>query len=121
MGPNPSYDNLSAFIVSYAELSALYDTKATSYYGGSSSSPDTFPPQLRHAPVVIAALLARGHLPTTNVLEFVGMVAGSGDLIFDTLCMNSDSNLSPHESSKEEPSDDKENKNWMADAPPSAR
>jgi hypothetical protein len=63
----------------------LYDAKATSYYGGSSSNPNAFPPQLRHALTGIAALVARSHLPTSDDLEFLGMVTGGGDLIFDTL------------------------------------
>lgn len=49
MRPNQSYDDLSAFFTSYAKLSELYDAEATSYYGGSSSIPAAFPPQLRHA------------------------------------------------------------------------
>lgn len=49
------------------------------------------------------------------------MVADDGDLIFDALCMDSDSDLSPPESSKEEPSGDKENKDRLATAPRSTR
>jgi hypothetical protein len=84
MGPNPSYENLSAFFASYIELFASYDAETSSYHGGPSNSFGAFPP--RHAPVVIAALVARGHLPTLDDLEFVGMARGGGDLIFDALC-----------------------------------
>jgi hypothetical protein len=63
MGPNPLYDDLSAFFASYAELSALYDEEATSYYGGSSSSPSSVPPLMCHAPTVIAALVTHDHPP----------------------------------------------------------
>jgi hypothetical protein len=53
MGPNPSY--LLAFFPSYMELSMLYDVETMSNYGGSSSKPDAFLPQLCHAPVMITA------------------------------------------------------------------
>jgi hypothetical protein len=49
------------------------------------------------------------------------MVADGGDLIFDALCTNSDSDLSPHESSEEEPFEGKENKDRLAATPPPAR
>lgn len=42
MGPNPSYDDISAFFASYTELSGLYNAKTMSYYGGSSNSHDAF-------------------------------------------------------------------------------
>jgi hypothetical protein len=58
---------------------------------------------------MITDLVARSHLPTSDDLEFIGMVTG-GDLIFDALCTDSDLDLCPLESSEEEPSDDKENK-----------
>lgn len=87
MEPKPSYQ--LAFFASYMELSTLYDTETMSNYGGSSSKPDAFPPQLRHAPAMIAALVACGHLATFDDFEFVGMASGSGDLIFDALCMDS--------------------------------
>lgn len=51
----------------------------------------TFPSHLCHTPSMIAALVARGQLPTTDDLEFVGMVEGGGDLIFDALCFDSGS------------------------------
>jgi hypothetical protein len=38
----------------------------TPYRGGF----DAFPPRLDHAPMVIAALVSRDHLPTINNLEF---------------------------------------------------
>jgi hypothetical protein len=44
-----------AFFPSYMELSKLYDAETMSNYGGSSSKADAFPPQLCHAPVMIAA------------------------------------------------------------------
>lgn len=43
-----------------------------------------------------SALVARGHLPISDDLEFVGMASGDGDLIFDALCMDSDSDLSAY-------------------------
>jgi hypothetical protein len=55
-----------------------------------------FPPRLRHALAVIAALVARCHLPISDDLEFVWMAGGDGDLIFDALCMDSNSDLSPY-------------------------
>jgi hypothetical protein len=85
MGQNPSYDDLATFFASYAEFSVLYDAEAMSYYGGSNSSPDVFPPQLRNATVVITSLVSCGHLPTSDDLEIIGVVAGGGDLIFDAL------------------------------------
>jgi hypothetical protein len=42
---------------------------------------------------VIAALIAHDHVPTIDDLEFVGVVDGGEDLIFDALC--SDSGLDP--------------------------
>jgi hypothetical protein len=57
------------------------------------SGNDAFPPGLRHAPAIIAALVSRGHLPMMNDLEFVEMVGCDGDLIFDALCTDLDSNL----------------------------
>lgn len=100
----------------------MYDAKATSYYGGSSSNPNAFPPQLRHAPTGIAALVARRHLPTSSDdLEFLKMVTGDRDLIFDTLYTDSNSDLSPLESGEEEPSHSKENTGRLAAAPPPIR
>jgi hypothetical protein len=97
MGPNPSYDDMSVFFTSYTELSTSYDAEASPYHGGSGA----FPPRLRHVPAAIAALVAYVHLPTSDDLEFVGMVDGSGDLIFDALCTDSDSNLDPSGSNDE--------------------
>jgi hypothetical protein len=34
---------------------------------------------------MITALMALGHLPTSDDLEIIGVVAGGGDLIFDAL------------------------------------
>lgn len=45
-------------------------------------------------PRVIAALVARDHVPTPDDLEFVGVVAGGGDLVFDALYTDSNSDLS---------------------------
>lgn len=70
---------------------------------------------------MIAALVACGHLPTSDDLEFIGMVTGGVDLIFDALLTDSDSDLSPPKSIEEEPPGDKENKDHLAAAPPSAR
>jgi hypothetical protein len=53
MGPNPSYNDPLTFFTSYMELSMSYYTEAASYYGGSSSGSNAFPPQLRHTPTVI--------------------------------------------------------------------
>jgi hypothetical protein len=103
MGPTPSYDNLSTFFMSYTKFSTSYDAKTSSYYDGSSSRSSAFSPRLCHALAVIATLVAHGHLPTSNDLEFVGMADGGGDLIFDALCTDSDSNLNPPKSSEEEP------------------
>jgi hypothetical protein len=110
MGPNPSYDNLSAFFASYAKHSALYSVETMSYYGSSIISTHVFPPQLCHAPTVIIALVVHDHLPTFDDLEFVLMVDGRGDLIFNALCTDSNSYLSPPKSSEEEPSSGQENK-----------
>lgn len=90
------------------ELSASYDAETSSYYGGSSSGFGAFLPQLCHAPAVIAAIMAHGHLPTSDVLEFVGMADGGGDIIFDALCMDSNSNLSPSGNDNEELTGDEE-------------
>lgn len=117
MGPNPSYDDMSAFFTPYVELFTLYDMETMSYYSGSSSTPDAFLPRLRHTPVVIAALVARGHLPTSDDLEFVGMADGGGYLIFNALYTDSD--LSPPESSEQEPPSGEENEDRLTPATPS--
>jgi hypothetical protein len=69
--------------------------------------------------VVIVALVAYGHLPTSDDLEFVGMADSDRDLIFDALCMDSDSDLSPFKNSEEEPPSDEENEYHPASAAPS--
>jgi hypothetical protein len=56
---------------------------------------------------VIAALVARDHLPTTDDLEVVGMVDRSGDLIFDALCLDSDLDPDSPTSSKGGPTNTK--------------
>jgi hypothetical protein len=89
MGPNPSYVNLSVFFVSYAEMMP--------YCGGI----DAFPPRLRHAPTVIATLGSLDHLSMMNDLEFMEMAGGGGDLIFDTLYTDLDSDLGPSASDDE--------------------
>lgn len=109
MGLNPSYDDLSVFFTSYVELSALCDAKASSYYVGSSSGSSAFLPRLSHTLAVIVALVVHDHLPTYGDLEFMGMDDGDKDLIFDALCTDSDSNLSPPKISVEEPPSDREN------------
>jgi hypothetical protein len=53
-------------------------------------SPRVFPPLLRHASGVIATVVAHGHFPTIDDLEFIEMVEGNGDLIFYALYSNSD-------------------------------
>lgn len=95
MAPNPSYDDLSVFFASYAELSVSYDEETSSYHGGSNSDFGAFLPPLRDAPVVIATLVSCGHLPTSDDLELMGMANGGGDFIFNALCIDSDSDLSP--------------------------
>jgi hypothetical protein len=50
MGPNPSYDDMSVFFASYAELSVLYDIETTPYRGDSRDGFNAFPPRLNHAP-----------------------------------------------------------------------
>lgn len=110
MGPDPTYDDLSVFFASYMELSALYNAETLSCHGRSSSSSGGFPHRLRRAPTVIAALVARGHLPTFDDLEFIGMVENNRDFIFDALYTDSDSGLSFPTSSKEEPLTDEEGK-----------
>jgi hypothetical protein len=49
------------------------------------------------------------------------MVTSNGDLIFDALCMDLDSNLSLPESDEVEPFGGKENKDSPTTAPPFAR
>lgn len=68
---------------------------------------------------MIATLVARNHLPTSDDLDFVGMAGGGGDLIFDALCTDSDSNMIPPESSEEEPHSGEENKDRSASMVPS--
>jgi hypothetical protein len=80
----------------------LYDAKATSYYGGSSSNPNAFPPQLRHAPAVIVALVAHNYLLTSDDV-FLGMVTDGGYIIFDALYTDSNSDLSPRRQGKQRP------------------
>jgi hypothetical protein len=55
--------------------------------------PKAFSPCLCHVTGMIVALVAYGYIPTINDLEFMGMVDGGEDLIFDTICSNSGSNL----------------------------
>ena len=100
MGPNPLYDDLSAFFAFYAELSALYDEEATSYYGGSSSSPSSVPPLMCHAPTVIAALVTHDH---PYELQVIGGMADDDGTSSSTLYTDSDLDLSPPESSKNNP------------------
>lgn len=76
-------------------------------------------PQLCHAPAVIAAIVACGHLPTSDVLEFVGMADGGGDIIFDALCMDSNSNLSPSGNDNEELTGDEEDEGLPVAVAPS--
>lgn len=58
---------------------------------------------------------------TSDNLEFVGMVDGGREFVFDALYVDSDLDMSHPESSDEEPPDSKENKYHLAVAPPSAR
>lgn len=73
------------------------DVETTPYHSGI----DAFPPRLCHAPTVIANLVTRGHLPMIDDLEFEEMADGSEDLIYDTLCTDSDSGLGPFGSDDE--------------------
>jgi hypothetical protein len=66
----------------------MYNEERLPCHDGSGSSPDVFPQRLPHAPGVIATLMAQGRLPTTNGLEFVGMVGDDGDLILDALYLD---------------------------------
>lgn len=56
------------------------------------------------------ALVDHGHLPTTNDLEFIGMVEDGDDLIFNTLFSNAGSDPSSPTSSEGGPHDDGEGK-----------
>lgn len=82
MGTDLSYDDMRAFFSSYVDLFAWYDEERLPCHDDSGSSPHTFPPHQRHAPWVIMDLVARSHLPTTDDLEFIGIVEGGGYLIF---------------------------------------
>jgi hypothetical protein len=66
--------------------------KKVSPLDGSSNIPEMFPPHLCHAPGGIAALMAHSHLTAIDDLEFVGMIDGGKDLIFDALCSDLGSN-----------------------------
>jgi hypothetical protein len=67
-----------------------YDVETSSSHEDSSSGFSAFPPRPRHTPAIIATLVAHDRHPTSNNIEFVGMVGGGGDLIFETLCTDSD-------------------------------
>jgi hypothetical protein len=67
---------------------------------------------------VIAAHVAHDHLPTTDDLEFVGMVDGSEDLIFDALCSDSDSDSTSPMSGEGGAPNDEENKRHTTIATP---
>jgi hypothetical protein len=92
MGPNPSYDDLRAFDFCFVNV-------MTQLAGGEAISPDflardastAFPPGLRNAVGTVASLVARGHMPTPDDIEFVGMVNHIRDSIFDILSTNSGS------------------------------
>ena len=57
--------------------------------------------------------MAQSHLPTTNDLEFVGIVEGGGYLIFDALCSGSGSDLVSPTSSEDRPPNDEENEGHL--------
>jgi hypothetical protein len=65
MAPDPSYDDLWAFLSSYAKLSTRYNEEMLPYHDGSGSSSCAFPPRLHHASELIVTLVAQGHLLTT--------------------------------------------------------
>jgi hypothetical protein len=66
MEPNPSYDDLSVFFASYTELFASYDAETMPYHDSSRNGFDAFPSRVHHAPAIITALMAHGHLHTTD-------------------------------------------------------
>jgi hypothetical protein len=72
-----------------------------------------FPPHLYHTSRVILALVTRGHLATIDDLEFVKMVKGEGDLIFDALCSDSGSDPSSPMGSEGGPPNDVENEGFL--------
>lgn len=78
-----------------------YDVETMPYHGGSRGGFGAFPPRLCHAPTVIATLVARDHLPTTDDLEFVEMAGGGEGLICHALCTNSNLYLGPSRSNDE--------------------
>jgi hypothetical protein len=57
--------------------------------------------------------VAQSHLPTTDDLEFVGIVEGGGYLIFDALCSGSGSDLVSPTSSEDRPPNDEENEGHL--------
>lgn len=63
--------------------------------------------------------MAHGHLPTSDVLEFVRMADGGGDIIFDALCTDSNSNLSPSGNDNEELTSDEEDEGLSVAVAPS--
>jgi hypothetical protein len=119
MGPDPTYDDMSVFFVSYVELYVLYDTEASSYHDGSSSGPGALLSRLRYVRPVLMALVTHGHLPTSDDLEFTGMVDDDEDLFFNMLYTDLDSDLSPPASSEEEPLNDKDAKDRPTSTAPS--
>lgn len=119
MGPDPTYDDMSVFFASYMELYVLYDAEASSYHDGSSSGPGALLSRLRYARTVLMALVTRSHLPTSDDLEFTGMVDGGEDLFFNMLCTDLDSDLSPPASSEEESLSDEDDKDRLTFAAPS--
>lgn len=88
MGPDPSYDDLWIFL-SYASLSTLCSEGRSAPHYSFGDAPETIPPHLHHTLGVIATLVVRDHLQTTDDLEFIGMVECGENLIFDALCSNS--------------------------------
>jgi hypothetical protein len=65
--------------------------------------PRAFPPYLHHAPGMITAFVARAHVPMIDDMELIGMINGDGDLIFDSLCSNSDLDLGSSTSNEDSP------------------
>jgi hypothetical protein len=92
MGPNPSYDDLQAFDFCFVNV-------MMQLAGGEAISPDfltrdastALPPGLRNTTGTVASLVARGHMPTPDDIEFVGMDNHIRDSTFDILSTDSGS------------------------------
>jgi hypothetical protein len=77
--------------------------EGTTSLDDSDNIPEALPAHLCHVLGVIATLVACGHIPTIDDLEFIGMVDGNRDLIFDALYSDLGSNPCSLTSSKDSP------------------